>query len=67
MNWTESWTDGRTNEHTNGWTDERKEENYIPHGINAEGIIIVLRIHEIQSAKPLKFDLLLHKTIFMVN
>ena len=28
----------RTNEHTNGRTDQRKEENYIPVGINAGGI-----------------------------
>ena len=29
--------DGITNEHTNGRTDERKDENYIPLGINAGG------------------------------
>ena len=28
----------RTNEHTNGWTDKRKDESYIPLGINAGGI-----------------------------
>ena len=27
-----------TNEHTNGRTDERKDENFIPLGINAGGI-----------------------------
>ena len=31
-------TEVRTNEHTNGRTDERKDENYIPVGINAGGI-----------------------------
>ena len=34
-------TEVRTNEHTNGRTDERKDENYIPVGINAGGIIII--------------------------
>ena len=33
-------TEVRTNEHTNGRTDERKDENYIPFGINAGGIKI---------------------------
>ena len=32
--------DGSTNERTNIRTDERKDENYIPLGINAGGIII---------------------------
>ena len=30
--------DGRTNKRTDTRTDERKGENYIPFGINAEGI-----------------------------
>ena len=29
----------RTNEHTNGRTDKRQGENYIPRGINAGGIM----------------------------
>ena len=33
-------TEVRTNEHTNGRTDERKDENYIPLGINAGGVKI---------------------------
>ena len=31
-------TEVRTNEHTNGRTDKRKDENYVPLGINAGGI-----------------------------
>ena len=33
-------TEVRTNEHTNRQRDERKDENYIPVGINAAGITI---------------------------
>ena len=32
-------TNKKKNEHMNGWTDERKDENYIPLGINTGGII----------------------------
>ena len=32
-------TEARTNEHTNGRMDEQKDENYIPLGINAGGIM----------------------------
>ena len=28
-------------EHVNGQTDERKDENYIPFGINAGGILLI--------------------------
>ena len=33
-------TEVQTNEHTNGRTDKRKDENYLPLGINAGGINI---------------------------
>ena len=38
-------TNELTNEHTNGRTDKRQGENYIPHGINAGGIIKQLSSH----------------------
>ena len=36
-------TNKRTNEHMNIRTDEWKDENYIPLGINAGGIMIINR------------------------
>ena len=47
----------RTNEHTNIRTDERKNENYIPLGINAGGINIVFKSATVKSYLPiLQYD-----------
>ena len=58
-------TEVRTKEHTNGRTDKRKDENYIPLGINAGGIIIPLGINDggIISTYQLDSKFLLHNLV----